>query len=120
MLNHEMLDVIAAMSTSHASKQPCESAAASAIMACVVGAATPMIGGMFSGGTLQERLLFSLVLAGACTTLTDEQGGFGCRIEVTPETLGDAFNTFTRLTGVDMRPHLPEQMVAFAAKRSLN
>lgn len=119
--NGRTVATISAMTTLHAASAGGASACAGAVIECIVGAAMPMINNLFAGGTIQERLLFSLVLAGTCTTLTKEDNdNFGCRIEVKPETLTEAFNTFTRLTGVDIRPHLPKPMVDFAAKRSLN
>lgn len=112
---------IATMAYHHAEKRVGGSATASAIMECIVAAATPMLSGLFNGATTQERLLFVLVMTGACATIKDNGGdNYNLEISVTPDTLNEAFNTYTRLTGKDIKPHLPMPMLDFAAERVLN
>lgn len=69
---------------------------------------------------MQERLLFTLVLTGACATVYEdgnsEQGQYGMTINVCPKTLNEAFRKFTLLTGSDIRKYLPQPMLDFAAQ----
>ena len=108
---------IAELTAGHANGRSDGGAAAGAVIECIVGATVPMVASMFNGGTLQERLLFALVLAGACTQMGDAKEDYSVIISVTPENLREAFNVFTKLTGHDMRPNLPKAMLAFAAER---
>lgn len=111
---------IAAMAASLAEKRNGGSAAASAIIECMVAAATPMVADLFIGGTLQERLLFTLIFAGSCATMRNEtNGAFSVAVEVSPENLTDAFLVFEKVTGKDIRRHLPKTMVRFAETAAL-
>lgn len=102
---------IAMLSQQYANSKESASQRTCAAIECLVGAASPlMVGDLFIGGTLQERLLFTLVLVGACTTITKE----GAMIDVRPETLKEAFSTFSLLTDKDIRPSLPDGMIRFA------
>jgi hypothetical protein len=46
--------------------------------------------------------------------MTENDEGIDTTIEINPENIRDALNTYTRLTGKDMAPFLPRQMVRFA------
>lgn len=112
-------EVVAKITAIHATQAVGASEAAGNTIECIVGATTPLINSLFTGGTLQERLLFVLVLAGACATLREEtdtnnKPEYSLRIQVCPETLREAFTKFTHLTGTDMRPNLPPSMVKFS------
>lgn len=119
-VNHTA-DKIAELSHLLASQRKGASASASAIMECTVGALEPMIQRMFSGGTLQERLLFSLVLTGACCSLEEKrEDAHGLTVHVCPENLREAFRLYTTLTGKSIQSYLPTQMVQFAGIELLN
>lgn len=110
---------VAEISAVLAAKRKGPAQAASAAIECMVAAASPLVGAMFNGGTMQERLLFSLVLAGACSTMGDAGNNFSLEVTVSPDTIREAIDIYSRLTGNDIKPHLPHQMVNFAA-RALN
>lgn len=93
----------------------------SAAIECMVAAASPLVSAMFDGGTMQERLLFTLVLAGSCASLKDHGSEeFGLEVEVCPKTIGDAISIYSQITGHDIKPHLPPAMTKFAESRVLN
>jgi hypothetical protein len=98
------------------------SQATSAIVQCAVAALIPMVRALCEKNgpkaTAQDRLLFSLVLAGAITTMTEDDEGVNTTIEISPDNIRDALNTYTRLTGKNMAPFLPRQMVQFAQGES--
>ena len=101
------------------------SACTSAVLECVTGAAIPLVMGLSNdeGLSVQDRLLFTLVLTGACVHLDDaSHTDLGMHISVTPETVTEAFRTYQLLTGRDIKPYLPASMVEFAnrAARSIN
>lgn len=113
---------IAEIAQEHAESQDNPAGATSAVIECMVAAAAPLISGLFSGGTIQERLLFSLVMAGSCASIHqhDSDNFFGLQVDISPETLNEAFNTYTKLTGSDIKQFLPKPMLDFAASRVLN
>jgi len=122
MSSNNITSRVAEMVACHSSDRKEATSTIGAVIECVVGAASPLVSsGMFTGGTMQDRLLFTLVLAGACASLADHSdSNFELRVSVTPETLREAFDVFTRLTDKDIQHHLPKPMVAFAAQRVLN
>ncbi len=100
-------------------------ACTSAILECVTGAAIPLVIGLSNdeGLSIQDRLLFTLVLTGACVHLADaSQTELGMQVSVTPENVTEAFRVYQLITGRDIKPHLPGPMVEFAnrAARSIN
>jgi hypothetical protein len=107
---------IAEMTAGLAASRKGASAAASAVIECMVAAAEPLIIGLFkdNGSTLQERLLFTLVLVGACSTLDRDSDHLSLQVEISPTTLNEAFQTYKGLTGKDMTKHVPEEMRKFA------
>jgi hypothetical protein len=117
-INKASCQQIAEITAHHAGR--CEDAATTAgtIVNCIVGATLPMVGTMFSGGTLQERLLFTLVLAGACASLEGRSDECSVTVSVTPESLREALATYAKITGGDIRQYLPKSMMAFAGQRS--
>lgn len=113
-------DKITDLATIHAATAGGASQATGNIIECIIGAATPLLKSLFNGGTMQERLLFALVLAGAATHLTEADGGFGVTINICPETLHEAAETYVKLTGNDIRQHLPPLMVEFMNQHVVN
>ena len=90
-------------------------AATSAIVLCMLGATMPLVRALFSGNvSAQDRLLFSLVLAGAVTSIEEKRNGFDSTVEITPDSVRDAIDTYRKLTGKDISRHLPPQLVRFA------
>lgn len=91
-----------------------------AIAQCIFAASMPALHAMFnekSGekASAQERFLFAIVLAGSVTTVTDDtEESMVCKVKVTPETISEAITVYTKLTGKDITPFLPEPMVRFA------
>lgn len=94
---------------------------AGCVIECIVGACSPLFGSMFSDDTPhQDRLLFCLTLAGACSTVTEEKGDhFGLTVSIHPSTLSEAMRVYMQITGKDIRPHLPKNMVKFAESERL-
>jgi hypothetical protein len=100
-------------------------ACTSAILECVTGAAIPLVMGLSNdeGLSVQDRLLFTLVLTGACVHLDDaSHTDLGMHVAITPETVTEAFRVYQLLTGRDIKPFMPPSMVEFAnrAARSIN
>ena len=101
------------------------SACTSAILECVTGAAIPLVIGLSNdeGLSIQDKLLFTLVLTGACVHLDNaSEDEFGMRVSVTPANVTEAFRVYQLITGRDIKPYLPASMVEFAnrAARSIN
>ncbi len=117
-LSSKITAEIALASTKLAATRTGATQATSAIIECAVAALSPIVSQMFEGGTMQERLLFSLVLAGACSTLSEDKDGFGLTVEISPKILAEAFDVYSRLTGKDIKPFLPKNMVRFASGHS--
>lgn len=113
---HPIPNSIAEMSAQYATGRENATGSASAVMECIVAATSPLVGALFTGGTLQERLLFSLIMAGACAHLGDHsKEDYSLTISVTPDTIREAINVYQRLTSKDIRPYLPQPMLKFAA-----
>lgn len=112
---------VAAFASKLASGRGNASSQASAIIECMVAAASPLIGSLFSDGSHQDRLLFTFILAGACTNFNKvSEQNYGMKIEVSPGTVAEAFRVYQLVTGKDIKPCLPTEMVKFAEARVLN
>lgn len=121
VLSGNTLSEIAQISADLASQRSGAAAQTSAIIECVVAAASPLMHHLFNGGTIQERLLFSLALVGACSNLKDEnRGNYGLTVSICPDTVTEAINVYTQITGNDIKQHLPRSLLKFAEQRILN
>lgn len=92
---------------------------ASATIQCIVAAAKPLthIFDDNSRVTLQEKLLFTLVLAGSCSTLTDEgELGEGLEIEISPRNISSALDTYKKIMDRDLTYTLCPALQHFVAQ----
>jgi hypothetical protein len=108
---------IAAMTTKYAAECEGGSETARSVVECIVGATLPLVASMFSGGTPQERMLFALALTGACVNVTDHRDAYKVEVSVSPEAIREALGVFHRITGGDIRQHLPKQMLEYASQQ---
>lgn len=97
---------------------------AGAIIECMIAASSPLLVNLFGDeAPHQDRMLFALALAGACSTLVKEsEDNYGLTVEVSPSTLNEAMRVYMLLTGKDIRPYLPVNFLKFAdsEQRTLN
>lgn len=111
----DMTARFAAGEAARSNKSAKASPTAAAIMQCVTAAACPMFG-IFEGDiSEQDKLLFTLVLTGACTTLheRDNDGATGCEVEICPDNIRSAVSIYKKLTGKDVVPYLNESLASF-------
>lgn len=80
---------------------------------CIVAAAGPLCASLFSDKVpSQDRLLFTLILTGACANFTVESHdafhhGVECEVSVGPKMFQEALDVYQRMTGKDMSGGLP-------------
>ena len=118
-IEKEILSTITLAVAAMASKRRGASETAMANIECIAASTTPLMSSLFKDVGAQDRLLFTLVLAGACITAKlehsdDSRDDFSFEICLSPETIQEAFRVYQLITGRDIKPYLPAPMIEFA------